>query len=1177
MKKVCLLLISFLGLLLTAARSQSGSCPVPVDLTVNVEPLGTSAFVSWFNSGISTSTYYEYAVNTNAQPPVQGDDTTELTGVMVYNLVVNTQYYLHVRTHCDPDVSGWSTHSFIPAQAPPPSNDECMNAVSLMVFSDSCHNATEGTTLSATSSSTMPLPVCGNDSAGYDDDVWFKFTPSTGQTFVTIDFTFINGDIGLVAQIYTSSNNTSTGVFSLFACSDDEGQSALPGFNSLPVVPGTTYFMRVFTYSRNTWGQFAVCVKKTLIANDNAYGAFSVTVDQPCSGAIYTNIASTQSPDEPSGSCSSITGYSTVWYKFIAPLGGAVKISTATGTGNTLVNSRIALFEATDVTNYSTFNIISCDEDGGAGSMDKMSVLYATGLTPDRTYYIQVDRYNTSIAQGTFCLTVETLRSSMLSTINTCNSSYQIPGSPVSSYKGWVSLMDSESKLVALVRNTQGGAGSAYSFAQTVYPGAIRKDATSGEYYLNRTYVIANSVPGTVFDIQFFFLNSELSGLAAMDRAASLNNLRVTRQSAVNCRPEFTANGGVNSELTVNGSGMVNGVNWVTVNTSAPANFYIHAVKSYLTSKVFLQGAYNPTLGRHKDVTPAWATILNTYAKNQPYNTTPYEGYGGATRGGKGQPVVHVTNLNPTGPGSLHAAMGSYRTIVFDVAGTIDNFHWEGYDVSFLTIDGSTAPSPGITLNVNGNGDGFAFMYGCHEIIVKNLRIRNAGSDGINVVGCYNMVFDHISSANNGDGDIDITQGSHNITVQHSIFGHSGSGAMLIAFPGTQYVSVHHNLFNSSGPGPGERNPFVHNANNYDPVTTNYLMCDFKNNIVWKWGHANGTGFGYGSGADYGGTLQAINNFYQSPQGGQHAIIRDHDTTGSKVYAAGNVSGNPGIDPNSVSNMPAPWPVIPVATDPACVAAAKVIAQAGSRPLDSLDQVLMGAVSIANCPGAPNQLPSGAESIAGMFLSTPSTTDIVDWVLLEIKNSSNVVVARRSAFVREDGQVVDVDGVSPVSLHGLASGSYNVSVRHRNHLGIRTASPLNFTANALGVVPTQLSYDFTTAQNKAYQNPAITTNPAMAESNSVFMLWGGDANLDGYVRIVSQAFPFINSDITYIFTSILNANLNGGLAGYNVGDVNLDGHVRITPQAFPFITSESSFLLGATFASNLLQTVQEHR
>ncbi|MEI9910424.1 MAG: hypothetical protein WDO71_12605 [Bacteroidota bacterium] len=612
-----------------------------------------------------------------------------------------------------------------------------------------------------------------------------------------------------------------------------------------------------------------------------------------------------------------------------------------------MTNTRVALFDAGDVNNYNTFTIIGCDEDGGSGSFGSMSVLYATGLTAGFTYYIQVDKFDNTVAEGTYCITIDKLKDNMLSAANNCNSVYQAPVGSIASYKGWVPLMDENSKLIALVRDTLGGRVDAYTVSQNINAGAVRKDNTSGEYYLNRSYTINNAAAtNTAVHLQFFFLASEQASLAAVDHAAdALVNLRVTRQSAITCQPDFVTANGTNSELQQTGSGISNGVGWITVNTTGFSNFYIHSVKSYLTAKVFLQGAYNASLGRHKDVTPAWANVLNTYAKNQPYNPVKYEGFGANTPGGKGQQVVHVTNLDATGPGSLHDAIGSNRTIVFDVAGTINNFNWDSSiepGVSFLTIDGSTAPAPGITLD-NGNSpsrvNGLSFQYGCHDIIVKNIRVRNAVNDGINVVGGYNMVFDHVSVADCGDGNLDITDGAHDITVQYSVFGHSGNGAMLIAYPGTKDISLHHNLFNSTGAGVGERNPLVHNAINFVPNIISYLMADYTNNIVWNWGNTNGGG--YGSGADYGGTLQVRNNFYQSVTLPGSAIVVNKESIGAKVYASGNISGNAGINPNSVSNMAAPWSVAAVTTQDACTAAAIVLAQAAVSRVMPLTRLLL--------------------------------------------------------------------------------------------------------------------------------------------------------------------------------------------------------------------------------------------
>jgi pectate lyase len=340
----------------------------------------------------------------------------------------------------------------------------------------------------------------------------------------------------------------------------------------------------------------------------------------------------------------------------------------------------------------------------------------------------------------------------------------------------------------------------------------------------------------------------------------------------------------------------------------------------------------------------------------QPPAPPKYEGFGASTRGGTGKKVVHVTNLNATGEGSLYNAIGNDRIIVFDVAGTIQGFRWDSdneFPVSNLTIDGNSAPSPGITLDNANNGNCLSFQKDCHDIIVQNIRIRNAGNDGINIVGGYNMIFDHISISGSGDGNFDITSGANNVTVQYCILGNGRpgwSGAMLIAYEGTKNISIHHNLFNSRGEsGVGERNPFIHCLDN---VNTTNFMVDFRCNVIWNWGRNNGESFGYGTGVDYGGTANIINNFYQT-DGTQasNTIDFNHDSTNARGYLSGNKSGNTGVDPNTLSNHPM-WPVpreATVTTESTCAAATLVLLRSGCQPLDATDKAMLSQVSLANC------------------------------------------------------------------------------------------------------------------------------------------------------------------------------------------------------------------------------------
>ena len=198
-----------------------------------------------------------------------------------------------------------------------------------------------------------------------------------------------------------------------------------------------------------------------------------LTVGSGCTGSPFTNAGATQSTGEPFAACKGTAGYNTVWYKFLAPASGNVRVSTDFSGGTMGNDSRLALFSASDVNNYATFVNSACDDDNGVTVADK-SIFYATGLTPGNTYYVQVDGKDGSTAAGTFCLTVDEMTSSMLSTATACAA-----GQPLTSvndnYTGWLSATDVNGKLIALLNNPSGGATtSTYSNALNINAGPVR-------------------------------------------------------------------------------------------------------------------------------------------------------------------------------------------------------------------------------------------------------------------------------------------------------------------------------------------------------------------------------------------------------------------------------------------------------------------------------------------------------------------------------------------------------------------------------------------------------------------------------------------------------------------------------------------------------------------------------
>jgi len=84
--------------------------------------------------------------------------------------------------------------------------------------------------------------------------------------------------------------------------------------------------------------------------------------------------------------------------------------------------------------------------------------------------------------------------------------------------------------------------------------------------------------------------------------------------------------------------------------------------------------------------------------------------------------VYKVTNLNPSGPGSLREALDAAgpRVVVFEVSGNIDLTPYTALPISspYVTVAGQTAPSPGITLK------GCELMVGTHDALIQHIRVR---------------------------------------------------------------------------------------------------------------------------------------------------------------------------------------------------------------------------------------------------------------------------------------------------------------------------------------------------------------------------------------------------------------------------------------------------------------------
>ncbi|MEM1328007.1 MAG: PPC domain-containing protein [Bacteroidota bacterium] len=84
----------------------------------------------------------------------------------------------------------------------------------------------------------------------------------------------------------------------------------------------------------------------------------------------------------------------------------------------------------------------------------------------------------------------------------------------------------------------------------------------------------------------------------------------------------------------------------------------------------------------------------------------------------------------------------------------------------------------------------------------------------------------------------------------------------------------------------------------------------------------------------------------------------------------------------------------------------------------------------------------GGETINPMILTTTGNDAIVDWVFVELRDSGNpnFVLATRSALLQRDGDVVEVDGFSPLEFPEVRD-NYYIGIKTRSNLGVMTNVP----------------------------------------------------------------------------------------------------------------------------------------
>jgi hypothetical protein len=190
------------------------------------------------------------------------------------------------------------------------------------------------------------------------------------------------------------------------------------------------------------------------------------------------------------------------------------------------------------------------------------------------------------------------------------------------------------------------------------------------------------------------------------------------------------------------------------------------------------------------------------------------------------------------------------------------------------------------------------------------------------------------------------------------------------------------------------------------------------------------------------------------------------------------------------------------------------------------------------------------------------TDNIVDWVFLELRTSltPGTVIQTRSALLQRDGDVVDVDGVSPIYFKNVDAGSYVISVKHRNHLAM-SMNVANYT-QTLGLIKnTQFDFSTTAAGNLLGTSGVGNTNYFNGSSKN--MLYAGNVNGNANIR-----YTTLNNDKDALLINVLGGNAStviGQVGGaYSRGDLNMNRVARFTT-----LNNDKDYLYITILGSNV--------
>lgn len=188
------------------------------------------------------------------------------------------------------------------------------------------------------------------------------------------------------------------------------------------------------------------------------------------------------------------------------------------------------------------------------------------------------------------------------------------------------------------------------------------------------------------------------------------------------------------------------------------------------------------------------------------------------------------------------------------------------------------------------------------------------------------------------------------------------------------------------------------------------------------------------------------------------------------------------------------------------------------NPNTGEESIMRDDLRVSNVIPTTSPYTDGATCNSSIFTATGSDA-IVDWVWVELRDKTDhtIVLTSQSGLIQRDGDIVAIDGSSPLSFSLTENNDVYISINHRSHLGILTASSVILSESGTTI-------DFTADTSLVYGN----SNAVIVLSNGAYGLISGDFDGNGQVQ---------NIDVNGIITLL-------GSSGYNGADMDMNGQIQ---------------------------------